>query len=71
MYGRTAVPPYCCSGVADGHPPLQHPAALVALNPGEEPLAAQLRAGMDRAAEAIDSGAARRVLERWVAVSNA
>ncbi|MFF0673337.1 anthranilate phosphoribosyltransferase [Streptomyces tendae] len=50
---------------------LNSAAALVALHPGEEPLAAQLRAGMDRAAEAIDSGAAKGVLDRWVAVSHA
>ncbi|MET9773905.1 anthranilate phosphoribosyltransferase [Streptomyces sp. NPDC006367] len=50
---------------------LNSAAALVALAPGDGPLAEQIRAGMDRAAEAIDSGAARRVLERWVAVSNA
>ncbi|GGL43451.1 anthranilate phosphoribosyltransferase 1 [Streptomyces anthocyanicus] len=50
---------------------LNSAAALEALEPGEGALAERLRAGMDRAAEAIDSGAARRVLERWVAVSNA
>jgi anthranilate phosphoribosyltransferase len=31
----------------------------------------QLRAGMAKAADAIDSGAAKRALERWVAASNA
>ncbi|NEY34125.1 anthranilate phosphoribosyltransferase [Streptomyces sp. PRKS01-65] len=46
-------------------------AALVALAPGEAPLTEQIRAGMEKAAESIDSGAARRVLERWVAASNA
>jgi anthranilate phosphoribosyltransferase len=46
-------------------------AALVALEPGDGPLPERVRAGMDRAAEAIDSGAARRVLERWVAASHA
>jgi anthranilate phosphoribosyltransferase len=46
-------------------------AALVALEPGEGPLAAQIGAAMARAAESIDSGAARGVLERWVAASNA
>ncbi|MFI6683645.1 anthranilate phosphoribosyltransferase [Streptomyces sp. NPDC050485] len=46
-------------------------AALVALEPGEGPLAAQIGAAMARAAESIDSGAARSVLERWVAASNA
>ncbi|MFC5724620.1 anthranilate phosphoribosyltransferase [Streptomyces gamaensis] len=47
-------------------------AALVALE-GEvdAPLVERVRAGMERAAESIDSGAARRVLERWVAASNA
>ncbi|MFB9558654.1 anthranilate phosphoribosyltransferase, partial [Streptomyces roseoviridis] len=45
-------------------------AALVALEPGDGPLAVQLRAGMDRAAESIDSGAAQAVLERWVAATN-
>ncbi len=50
---------------------LNSAAALVALEPGGEPLTEQLRAGMARAAESIDSGAARRVLERWVAASNA
>jgi anthranilate phosphoribosyltransferase len=46
-------------------------AALVALDPGDGPLPGQLRAAMDRAADAIDSGAARRTLDRWVAASNA
>ncbi|MGW0816913.1 anthranilate phosphoribosyltransferase [Streptomyces viridiviolaceus] len=46
-------------------------AALVALEAGEGPLTERIRAGMDRAAESIDSGAARRVLERWVAASHA
>ncbi|MFF0111563.1 anthranilate phosphoribosyltransferase [Streptomyces prasinus] len=50
---------------------LNSAAALTALEPGTGTLAEQLRAGMDRAAESIDSGAARRVLERWVLVSNA
>ncbi len=50
---------------------LNSAAALVALEPGSGTLAEQLRAGMDRAARAIDSGAAKRVLERWVAASNA
>jgi anthranilate phosphoribosyltransferase len=50
---------------------LNSAAALVALEPGTGTLAERIRAGMDRAAESIDSGAARRVLERWVAVSNA
>ncbi|MFD8432727.1 anthranilate phosphoribosyltransferase [Streptomyces coelicoflavus] len=50
---------------------LNSAAALVALEQGEGPLAGQLRAGMDRAAEAIDSGAAKGVLDRWVAASQA
>ncbi|MFF6774868.1 anthranilate phosphoribosyltransferase [Streptomyces sp. NPDC012637] len=50
---------------------LNSAAALVALEPGDGTLAEQLRAGMDRAAESIDSGSARRVLERWIAASNA
>jgi anthranilate phosphoribosyltransferase len=50
---------------------LNSAAALVALTPGEGPLTDQLRAGMARAAESIDSGSARRTLERWVAASNA
>lgn len=50
---------------------LNSAAALVALDPGEGPLTEQLAAGIARAAEAVDSGAARRALERWVAASNA
>ncbi|RVU26319.1 anthranilate phosphoribosyltransferase [Streptomyces antnestii] len=50
---------------------LNSAAALVALTPGEGPLAGQIRAAMDRAAQSIDSGAAKRALERWVAASNA
>ncbi|WP_328401566.1 anthranilate phosphoribosyltransferase [Streptomyces sp. NBC_00390] len=46
-------------------------AALVALEPGDGPLAQQLRAGMDKAAVSIDSGAAKAALDRWVSVSNA
>lgn len=49
---------------------LNSAAALVALEPTEAPLAEQLRAGMVKAAESIDSGAAKRTLERWVAASN-
>ncbi|MGW1022395.1 anthranilate phosphoribosyltransferase [Streptomyces sp. NPDC002577] len=49
---------------------LNSAAALVAFSPGEGSLSEQIRAGMERAAESIDSGAARRVLERWVAASN-
>ncbi|MCM0622583.1 anthranilate phosphoribosyltransferase [Nocardioides bruguierae] len=44
-------------------------AALAVLDePGAEPLAA-LAAGMKRAAEAVDTGAAAAVLERWVAAT--
>ncbi|MFI9773834.1 anthranilate phosphoribosyltransferase [Streptomyces sp. NBC_01003] len=50
---------------------LNSAAALVALTPGEGPLTDQIRAGMARAAESIDSGSAKRTLERWVAASNA
>ncbi|MER6039137.1 anthranilate phosphoribosyltransferase [Streptomyces sp. NPDC001835] len=50
---------------------LNSAAALVALRPSGEPLTEQLRAGMARATESIDSGAAKRTLERWVAASNA
>lgn len=49
---------------------LNSAAALVAVRPGEGTLVEQIRAGMDRAAESIDSGAAKAVLERWVAASN-
>jgi len=49
---------------------LNSAAALAALHPGEAPLAEQLAAGMERAAESVDSGAARDVLERWVAASH-
>ncbi|MFC5146384.1 anthranilate phosphoribosyltransferase [Streptomyces aureoversilis] len=50
---------------------LNSAAALVALAPTQEPLAEQIRGGLVRAAESIDSGAARRVLERWALASNA
>ncbi|MFD9796398.1 anthranilate phosphoribosyltransferase [Streptomyces sp. NPDC059070] len=46
-------------------------AALVALERGGGTLVEQISAQIARAAEAIDSGAARRALERWVAASNA
>jgi anthranilate phosphoribosyltransferase len=49
---------------------LNSAAALVALDPVDAPLTEQLRAGMAKAAESIDSGAAREVLERWVRASN-
>jgi anthranilate phosphoribosyltransferase len=50
---------------------LNSAAALAALGPGEGSLTEQIAAGLEKAAEAIDSGAAQRTLERWVAVSNA
>ncbi|MFI0911058.1 anthranilate phosphoribosyltransferase [Streptomyces abikoensis] len=49
---------------------LNSAAALAALTPTDEPLPERIRAGMARAAESIDSGAARRVLEKWVEASN-
>ncbi|MCQ4081585.1 anthranilate phosphoribosyltransferase [Streptomyces sp. RB6PN25] len=50
---------------------LNSAAALVALEVGGGALEEQIAAGIARAAESIDSGAAQRVLERWVAASNA
>lgn len=50
---------------------LNSAAALVALEPVPGTLTEQIRTGMDRAAQSIDSGAAARTLERWVAASNA
>ncbi|MEV7086635.1 anthranilate phosphoribosyltransferase [Streptomyces sp. NPDC093085] len=50
---------------------LNSAAALVALDPTDDPLETQLTAGIARAAESIDSGAAREALARWVAASNA
>ncbi|MEU3350421.1 anthranilate phosphoribosyltransferase [Streptomyces sp. NPDC037389] len=50
---------------------LNSAAALAALTPTDAPLTERIRAGMERAAESIDSGAARRVLEKWVEASNA
>ncbi|CAL9427074.1 anthranilate phosphoribosyltransferase [Streptomyces sp. NPDC057838] len=50
---------------------LNSAAALMALEPGTGTLAEQIGAGMARAAESLDSGAAKRTLERWVAASNA
>ncbi|MFE0103766.1 anthranilate phosphoribosyltransferase [Streptomyces sp. NPDC059009] len=49
---------------------LNSAAALVALEAGEGSLVERIRAGIDKAAESIDSGAARKALERWVAASN-
>ncbi|GAB3965123.1 anthranilate phosphoribosyltransferase [Streptomyces sparsus] len=50
---------------------LNSAAALVALTPTDASLADQLSAGMVRAAEAIDSGAAKAALDRWVTASQA
>ncbi|MEU1077679.1 MULTISPECIES: anthranilate phosphoribosyltransferase [unclassified Streptomyces] len=50
---------------------LNSAAALVALDPGPGTLMEQIRDGIARAAESVDSGSARRALERWVAASNA
>lgn len=41
-------------------------AALVAVDDDDAPLAGALRAAIDRAADAVDSGAAAKVLEVWV-----
>ncbi|MBT2366495.1 anthranilate phosphoribosyltransferase [Streptomyces sp. ISL-10] len=49
---------------------LNSAAALVALEPTDGTLNEQLAAGMARAAQSIDSGAARAALERWVTASN-
>jgi anthranilate phosphoribosyltransferase len=49
---------------------LNSAAALVAVHPGEGTLTEQLAAGMERAAESLDSGAAKAALERWVAASH-
>ncbi|SDQ33217.1 anthranilate phosphoribosyltransferase [Quadrisphaera sp. DSM 44207] len=46
-------------------------AALAAASPGGGGLVGDLRAGLERAAQALDSGAAAGVLERWVAASRA
>ncbi|MFJ8849414.1 anthranilate phosphoribosyltransferase [Streptomyces sp. NPDC102437] len=50
---------------------LNSAAALTALDPTDGTLNEQLAAGIAKAAESIDSGAAARALERWVAASNA
>ncbi len=50
---------------------LNSAAALVALTPDDRPLEEQITAGIARAAESLDSGAARSVLDRWVEASNA
>lgn len=44
-------------------------AALVALDGDDGPLESQLAAGLQRAAAAVDSGAAADVLDRWVAAT--
>ncbi|MFI6049307.1 anthranilate phosphoribosyltransferase [Streptomyces violascens] len=44
-------------------------AGLAALNPSERPVAQRLAEGVARAGEAIDSGAAAAVLERWTTVT--
>ncbi|SFE97170.1 anthranilate phosphoribosyltransferase [Actinacidiphila alni] len=50
---------------------LNSAAALVALRPNDDPLEKQIAAGLEAAAESIDSGAAAAALERWAAASNA
>ncbi|WAP55565.1 anthranilate phosphoribosyltransferase [Streptomyces sp. S465] len=52
---------------------LNSAAALVALEPepGDKPLTERIAAGVEQAAESIDSGAARDALERWVRATNA
>ncbi|MFG1890650.1 anthranilate phosphoribosyltransferase [Micromonospora sp. NPDC049051] len=44
-------------------------AALATQGPLDGDLTGALRAGMDRAAESVDSGAAARVLDRWIEVA--
>ena len=46
-------------------------AALAAYEGGDDPLVERLRAGWDLAAAALDSGAAGRLLERWVEIGAA
>ncbi|MER7332023.1 MULTISPECIES: anthranilate phosphoribosyltransferase [unclassified Micromonospora] len=46
-------------------------AALATQAPLDGDLTEALRAGMDRAAESVDSGAAARVLDRWIEVARA
>jgi anthranilate phosphoribosyltransferase len=50
---------------------LNSAAALAALNPTDAPLEEQIAAGLVRAGESIDSGAAAEVLRRWVEATNA
>ncbi|MFI9491453.1 MULTISPECIES: anthranilate phosphoribosyltransferase [Streptomyces] len=49
---------------------LNSAAALTALEAGDGPLNDRIAAQITRAAEAIDSGAAKAALDRWVAASN-
>ncbi|WP_424214137.1 anthranilate phosphoribosyltransferase [Streptomyces sp. BI20] len=49
---------------------LNSAAALVALEPGTGSLESRIREGMARAAESIDSGAARTTLDHWVTATN-
>lgn len=49
---------------------LNSAAALVALRPTDAPLAEQILAGMARAGESLDSGAATDVLHRWVTATH-
>ncbi|WP_328325716.1 MULTISPECIES: anthranilate phosphoribosyltransferase [unclassified Streptomyces] len=49
---------------------LNSAAALVALDPGTGSLNERIAAGIARATDSIDSGAAAAALERWVAASN-
>nr|WP_202466564.1 anthranilate phosphoribosyltransferase [Streptomyces sp. SID4951] len=44
-------------------------AGLAALSPSDRPVAERLADGVAQAAEAIDSGAAAQVLQRWIAVT--
>ncbi|MEU2662359.1 anthranilate phosphoribosyltransferase [Micromonospora sp. NPDC007220] len=46
-------------------------AALATQGPLDGDLTTALRAGIDRAAESVDSGAAARVLDRWIEVARA
>ncbi|MEU7996066.1 anthranilate phosphoribosyltransferase [Micromonospora sp. NPDC049060] len=46
-------------------------AALATQGPLDGDLTVALRAGLDRAAESVDSGAAARVLDRWIEVARA
>ncbi|MCL2553287.1 MAG: anthranilate phosphoribosyltransferase, partial [Actinomycetia bacterium] len=46
-------------------------AALAALEPRSVPLEEQITAGLAKAAESIDSGAAAAALERWAAATHA